>query len=308
MLMIFWLSASQDSGIADKILGIRITWDKKHLKIDQQIYVEQILEEFKMTNCKAQAIPLSPSVDLNDLNSPKLNNVEHRMFRRIIGRLMYLAIGTRPDIMFTTNRLSQHLAEPKQIHLQASKHVLRYLRGTSSYSLAFIRGVATSPSPSLVGYADSAYANSSGKRSTSGHIFMLNESPVSWSSRKQSVVAQSTTESEYISLSEAVKQAIWIRHFLFSVNKQRVYHGNDESSTPILLFEDNQGAIRLTENPIDHPKTKHIAVRYHAIRDGVSRGEICVRYKQTSEMIADGLTKAANRTVLEKFLSMTNIG
>lgn len=105
-----------------------------------------------------------------------------------------------------------------------------------------------------------------------------------------------------------MKQAIWIRDVLFSIHKQGAYHCNDEFSTPIVLFEDNQGAIHLTEIPIDHPKTKHIAVRYHAIRDGVSRGEICVQYKPTSEMIANGLTKAANHTVLEKFLSSTNIG
>ena len=98
---------------------------------------------------------------------------------------------------------------------------------------------------------------------------MINGSPVCWNSRKQTVTAQSSTEAEYMAMSEASKQAIWIHHFLYSIGKESVYNG-----TPTTIFEDNQGAIKLTDNPVNHPKTKHIAVHYHAIQGHIANGEI----------------------------------
>lgn len=168
------LHPMKDCGIADKVLGIRISLDSNYIMIDQQIYVEQILAEFGMSSSKSQSIPLSPSVDPEELDSPKLRTQDHRLYRRIIGRLMYLAIGTRPDITYATSRLSQYLSDSKLVHLQA--HIIRYLRGTTSFSIAYKRGVnVTSYSAGgLAGFADSGYANSTGKKSTSGNGFMLN--------------------------------------------------------------------------------------------------------------------------------------
>ena len=141
----------------------------------------------------------------------------------------------------------------------------------------------------LVGYADSAYANSARSRSTTGHVFMIDGTPITWASRKQSVTAQSSTEAEYMAVSEATKQVIWIRHFLYSIGKGSVYHG-----APTTICEDNQGAIKIADNPINHPKTKHIAVQYHAIRDHISNGEVRLQHLPTDQMVADGLTKATN--------------
>lgn len=277
-----------DSGPVKKLLGMRFTWqDNGIVRLDQQSYIEQILDEFGMGDCKPVSTPISPSVKLDDVNGSLLGRSDHKQFRRLIGRLTFLVIATRPDIAFAVNQLSQYLAEPRKLHLAAAKHVLRYIKGTISHGLTF----SAKGRQGLCAYADSAYANSARSRSTTGFVICINSAPVTWSSRKQSITAQSSTEAEYIAISEAAKQAIWTRHFLYAIGKGSVYR-----HAPTTIYEDNQGAIKIADNPVNHPKTKHIAVRYHAIRDHVSNGEICLRHLPTEKMIADGLTKAANHT------------
>ncbi|BCR88813.1 uncharacterized protein ACHE_50011A [Aspergillus chevalieri] len=275
-----------DSGLVRKLLGIRFTWGRdRSIRLDQEPYAQQILEEFGMADCKPASTPIGPSVKLETPDSSLLGRTEHKLFRRLIGRLIFLVIATRPDIAFAVNQLSQYLAEPREVHLAAAKHVLRYVKSTIGYGLTF----GAKGSQGLYAYADSAYANSAKNRSTTGFVFSINGTPISWISRKQSVTAQSSTEAEYMAVSEAAKQAIWIRHFLYAIGKGSIF-----CNVPTTIYEDNQGAIKIADNPVDHPKTKHIAVRYHAIRDHIGNGEIQLAYLPTDKMIADGLTKAAN--------------
>ena len=118
---------------------------------------------------------------------------------------------------------------------------------------------------------------------------MLDGTPITWTSWKQSVTAQSSTEAEYMAGSEAAKQVIWTRHFLYAISKGSIYR-----EAPATIYEDNQGAIKIADNPINHLKIKHIAVQYHAIRDHIGNGEIHLEHLATDWMIADGLTKATN--------------
>ncbi|ODM21132.1 hypothetical protein SI65_04185 [Aspergillus cristatus] len=276
-----------DSGLVKKLLGIRFTWGKdRSIQLDQESYARQILDEFGMADCKPASTPIGPSVKLEAPDSSLLGRAEHKLFRRLIGRLIFLVIATRPDIAFAVNQLSQYLAEPRKVHLAAAKHVLRYVKGTIYYRLTFS---AKGRPKGLYAYADSAYANSAKNRSTTGFVFFINGTPITWTSRKQSVTAQSSTEAEYMAVSEAAKQAIWTRHFLYAIGKGSIYR-----DAPTTIYEDNQGAIKIADNPINHPKTKHIAVRYHAIRDHIGNGEIRLEHLPTDKMIADGLTKATN--------------
>ena len=114
--------------------------------------------------------------------------------------------------------------------------------------------------PKLIIHSDSAYANSAKSHSTTGCVFFIGDAPVGWVSKKQPVVAQSSTEAEYIALFDAAKQAIWIWHFLYSIGKSGIYY-----NTPTTIYEDNEGAIKIADNPVNHPHTKHIGVWYHAI-------------------------------------------
>ena len=174
----------KDSGRVRKILGIRVTWlPDGSIRLDQEAYAHSILEEFGMLNCKPQELPISPSTNLSDEASPKLTVEFHTRFRHIIGKLTYLAGGTRIDIQFTVNRLSQHLAEPRRVHLAAANHQLRYLRRTIGYAIVYMSGTKGS-NGKLIGYSDSSFANAVKHRSTSGYVFMIAGGPVSWLSRK----------------------------------------------------------------------------------------------------------------------------
>lgn len=127
---------------------------------------------------------------------------------------------------------------------------------------------------------------------------------MSWASKKQSVIAQSTTEGEYVALVEGSKQAVWLRHSLWSIKKSASAVGRQRAT---VLFEDNHGTITLTDNPNDHPRTKHIAVRFHGVRDFVQSGDIEVRYISTNLMIADSITKALERVKLGEMNKMIGL-
>jgi len=163
---------------------------------------------------------------------------------------------------------------------------MRYLKGTIDYSISY--GIGKAESPNLQGFSDVDYAGDIvDRRSTIGHLYLLNRGPITWSSIKQRCVATSTTESEYISLSEASKQGQWIRALLREL--QRAQYLGTNLSAPI--FSDNQGYIALVRDPVAHSRTKHIDVRYHYIRELVAFNKVTVEYIPTKEMVADMLTK-----------------
>ncbi len=144
----------KDMGEVSKVLGIHVTRPSGGgLQIDQSHYIHQILMEFGMDNAKPTSTPMSPSIKLDDEASEILSQKDHELYRRMIGRLMFAAIAVRIDIATAVNRLSQYLSQPRKIHLQAAKHVLRYLTGSPQL------GILYKPTGDLIGYADAAYAN-----------------------------------------------------------------------------------------------------------------------------------------------------
>lgn len=280
-----------DSGLVSKILSLRVDWNPDgSISIDQEAYVERIFKELSMQNSKGNSTPMNTSTVLDDKTSPLLDEQNHNIFRRIIGRTMFLAKGTRPDITFTTDHLSQYLAKPRQVHLGAAKHLLRYLRDMARCGLCYKKD-QMSRGQQLHGYSDAAFGNSVNQWSTGGYMFMINESPVCWASNKQSIAAESSTEAEYMALSNASRQAVWIRHLLFSLNKSNIY-SDRKGIRPIVIHEDNNGAIAIGNNPVYHGKSKHIKIKFHAIRDGIDEGEISAVHMPGEEMVANGLTKA----------------
>lgn len=116
-------------------------------------------------------------------------------------------------------------------------------------------------------------------------------------SKKQPVIAQSSTEAEYIALSEAAKQAIWIRHFLYSIGKSGIYY-----NVLTTIYEDNQGAIKIADNPVNHLCIKHISICYHAIQGHIESGEVCLQYLSMDQMIVDGLIKTMNAVAQKQLI------
>ena len=197
-----------------------------------------------------------------------------------MGSLLYAAIATRPDISYAVGAVSKFCAAPSTSHLTAVKRILRYLKGTAELALTFNSGNSSAP----VGYADANWAGDLDDRhSTTGNVFLMAGGAISWLSKKQTSMALSTAEAEYISLSSASQENAWLRRLLVDIGLN--------VQGPTVLMEDNQGAISMAQNPVNHSRTKHIDIRYHYVRECVQDGSLILQYCPSEKMLADILTK-----------------
>jgi hypothetical protein len=179
-------------------------------------------------------------------------------------------VNTRSDICYAENVLSQFMSQPKHTHWIVAKHVLGYLQGTIGYGMRYASNVDLS----LQGYAYANWAGSAvDRKNTFNCCFTLGLAMVSWCSRKQSSVALSTIEAEYIALSVAVHEAVWLRKLLTDLF--------DYEMDPTTIHCDNQSCLKLSQNPMFHDRSKHIEIKYHYIRDMVQRKTVHVQYLST---------------------------
>jgi hypothetical protein len=223
---------------------------------------------------------------------PHLVPADKQLYQQIVGSLMHLTVGTRPDIATAVNVVARFAARPSQAHLSAAKHVLRYINGTLGLKLQF----GGTQAPALVGWSDADWAGDAVKRrSTGGYVFQVHGSTVSWSSKRQATVALSSTEAEYMAATQATKEAIWLRALLKDLTVQ--------VDGPTTVYEDNQGAIALSLNPVHHSRTKHIDVQWHFVRQQTEAGIVSLVYVSTADMIADIMTKALPRPAFSKFVT-----
>ena len=280
----------KDLGKLAYFLGIHFEQGNGYVKMNQKRYLNKLLEKFGMLDCKPRCTPSEQKITCNENDEL----VDSRRYREIIGSLIYLMTCTRPDICWTVTKLSQYLSQPRQGHLTAAKHVMRYLKGTNDYELCYKK---SEDGLSLIGYSDADWASSpDDRRSTTGYCFALTRegAPISWKSRKQPTVALSTCEAEYIALSATVQESKFLTQLLNDIDGGHQYE-------PVLIFEDNQGTIALAQNPVNRQRSKHIDIRYHFIRSALSSGTIKLQYCPTANMIADVMTKPATRFKLESF-------
>ena len=259
--------------------------------MSQSKFIKRVLSKFKMSDCNPKAIPCDQSVNKSSPEeSPELT--DGTLYRNIVGSLIYIMTCTRPDLSYIVSKLSQHMAKPSQSHLSMSKFVLKYLKGTENYSLVFKK--STVPCK-VFGYCDSDWGGSTDRRSFCGYCYQMNEhsSPISWKSKKQSNVALSTCEAEYISLTFAVQEAKFLQQLFTDMIGIQL--------NPINVFVDNQGAIELAKNPIHHQRSKHIDICDHFIRNEIQNGNIKLVYVPSSENRADMFTKPVTRAKLSYF-------
>jgi hypothetical protein len=183
------------------------------------------------------------------------------------------------------------MSKPSKEHWQGVKRILRYIKGTINYGLIF---KAEDNKGILAGYSDADWAGDiDTRRSTSWYVFQICGSTVSWCSKRQSSVSRSSTEAEYIALSMASQEAVWLSRLLENVGVKQ--------EEPILIYEDNQGAIELSRKPKFHNRTKHIDIAHHFIREKVKDKVIYVKYCETEQMLADIMTKPLSKVLFEKF-------
>uniref|UniRef100_A0AAV1VG84 Reverse transcriptase Ty1/copia-type domain-containing protein n=1 Tax=Peronospora matthiolae TaxID=2874970 RepID=A0AAV1VG84_9STRA len=270
-----------DSGKCAFVLGIELLDGADgSVTLCQRRYVDDILKRFGMDDCKAVASPVDMSSRL--VSSDATTKVD-APFREAVGALMHLTTATRPDIAYAARYVSRFMENPQQEHWTAVKRIFRYLQGTKSH------GICYKPSDKIDfrGYSDADWAGDhADRKSTSGYVFMLLGTPVSWGSKKQPSVSLSTSEAEYIALSLAIQEGKWIHRLLCEIMMAA-----NEEGPELMIHEDNQSCIKMTKNPVNHGRTKHINIKYHHIRDEVKRGEVKLKYCETAVMLADIMTK-----------------
>ncbi|KAH9678909.1 Integrase catalytic domain-containing protein [Citrus sinensis] len=257
----------KDLGPANKILGMQIHRDRNNRKIwlSQKNYLKKILWRFNMQDCKSISTPLPVNFKLSSSMCPS-NEAERKEMSRVpyasaVGSLMFAMICTRPDITQAVGVVSRYMANPGGEHWIAVKRILRYIRGTSDVALCYGGSEFT-----VKGYVDSDFAGDLDKRkSTTGFVFTLAGAAVSWVSKLQTVVALSTTEAEYMTATQACKEAIWIQRLLEEL-------GHKQQKIPV--FCDSQSALHIARNPAFHYRTKHIGVQYHFVREVVEDGSV----------------------------------
>lgn len=274
-----------DLGELHWLLGVEVRRDRENgtLGLSQGSYIDQILARYNLEEVKPVSIPMDPSVKLSSAQAPR-TAAEHTVMRdkpylEAVGSLMYAMLATRPDIAFAVNVLSRFGQNPGIAHWEALVRVFKYLKGTRNLWLTF-GGVEGE----LQGFADADGSMAEDRRAVTGYAFILNGGAVSWSSKRQSIVSLSTTESEYVAATEAAKEALWIRSLI-----GQVFAPLDGATT---LFSDNQSAIALAQDHQYHARTKHIDIRFHFIRWVIEEGRIRLVYCPTDDMVADTLTKA----------------
>ncbi|KIN99148.1 hypothetical protein M404DRAFT_30611 [Pisolithus tinctorius Marx 270] len=240
--------------------------------------IKLILECMGMQDGRTVSTPIEQNLKLEKLDTPAY---DLHAYQSALGALMYAMLATQPDLAFTVGVLSRHAATPGDQHWTKLKQVYRYLRKTVDVCLQYTRDFASS----LVGYADADWAaDVNDCCSVTGYVFTLSGGAVSWSSKKQTSVALSSTEAEYMAVSAAAKEILWLRMLLHELDM-------DMTTQPTSLLVDNQSAIALTSNAMFHNRTKHIAIRHYFICKKVEDGEVDVKYISMNEQITNVLTK-----------------
>ncbi|KAG8480261.1 hypothetical protein CXB51_024850 [Gossypium anomalum] len=290
----------KDLGPAKKILGMEILRDRKTSKLylSQKGYIEKLLCRFNMRTAKPVSTPLAAHFRLLSALSPQSDDeieyMSHVPYSSAVGSLMYAMVCSRPDLSYAVSAVSRYMANPGKEHWKAVQWILRYLRGTTDVCLQFGR-----TEDGVIGYVDADFTGDlDRRRSLTGYVFTIGGCAISWKATLQTTVALSTTEAEYMAITEACKEAIWLKGLFSELNEDL------QIST---VFCDSQSAIFLTKDQMFHERTKHIDVRYHFVRDIIARGDIVVSKISTHENPADMMTKSLPITKFEHCLDLVGV-
>ncbi|KAJ9558499.1 hypothetical protein OSB04_013113 [Centaurea solstitialis] len=271
----------KDLGSLHHFLGIEVISTASGLFLSQHRHIQDLLTHFHMDGAKEVATPLSSSVVLTLMDgSPP---VDPTPYRKLVGSLQYLAF-TRPDVSFAVNKLSQFMHAPSQTRWQTLKRGLRYLKGTIHHGL-FLKRATTLD---LKAFSDSDWGGiSTAGRSTTTYLLYLGGNIISWRSAKQKSVSRSSTEAEYKALANAAAEVSWVQNLLHELGITTAH--------PPTLYCDNTGATYLCSNPVYHSRIKHVALDYHFVREKVTNGSLRVLHINSTDQLADALTKSLPR-------------
>jgi len=272
-------------------LGMDINYQRTNgvVKLSQAKAIDGILARFGMQDCKAMNTPMENKLILQPHDGDTAT-ITTAPYRQIIGCLMYIMLCTRPDIAYPVGVLSKFLAAPTNEHWFAAKRILRYLKGAKELKLSYS---ASGTELALVAYCDADWASSYDRKSSTGMAIFLDGNLVSYSSKKQSTIALSTTEAEIIVATETMRELLWLRQLLISCE----YNTN----VPI-LYCDSQPAIAIAHNTGFSARTKHFDVKYKFLAECIIAKDVTMQYIPTGEMLADALTKSLPRIAFNRIM------
>ena len=289
-----------DLGELHWLLGIEIKRDRERhtIHLSQRSYIDSILRRYGLQDLKPVSIPMDVNIRLTTAQSPSTTAEIAQMrdvpYHEAVGSLMYAALGTCPDIAFAVQTVSRFSMKPGPVHWEAVKRIFRYLKGTMELWLSY--GMSRMD---LTGYTDADGSMAEDRHAISGYAFLIHGGAVSWSAKRQEIIALSTTEAEYVAITHAAKEALWLRVLL-----SQLFELDLNTTT---LFSDNKSAIELTKDHQYHARTKHIDIRFHFIRYIVENGSIRLVYCPTDDMTADMLTKALPSVKAKYFMSQLGL-
>lgn len=287
----------KDMGELHYFLGVNIVQDSNtgEVCIGQPAYAANLVQKFGMEHAKAVNTPVDVSMKLIKA-SVEDECVDQKRYQSAVGSLLYLSTATRPDITYAVSNVAKYSANPTKQHWTAVKRIFRYLKGTLNYGLLFSK----EGSADCVGFSDADWGGDhDDRKSTSGYLFQLSGAAISWRSKKQTSVALSTAEAEYIALASAAQEALWLRQLTTDLKH--------EPAAATVIFEDNQSTISMAKNPQFHGRSKHIAIKYHFIREQVCNNTVELQYCRTNDMIADMLTKGLHAEQFAKLRRMAGV-
>ena len=297
---------TKDMGASTWILGMRITRNRKArtITLDQELYVTKALQRYGLQACKVASTPEAVG-DVSGCSEEELRApAEQRLFQEMVGTLMYAAVSCRLDIAHAVHSLASDMQAPTGRSMLAAKRVLRYLAGTKDVGLVFgtLAGGRAAASDTrgrsstlvdVCAYADADWANDKkDRKSITGWVAKLNGDPISWSSKKQRVVALSTCEAELYAEGAAVQEVLWLRDLLSELGLH-VQFGS-------LVYGDNQSTLAVSANGVKSDRTKHVDVKYHFITQTVEEGTVKLKWIPTAEQQADIFTKALAPPLFER--------
>jgi hypothetical protein len=291
----------EDLGEITNLLGIAVSYSRaqRTLRFSHSSYLTSVLDRFSMHTSNPQSTPMDPKADISVPDSPPLDS--DVPLRSAVGALLYSAAKVRPDLSYATGIIARHQDAPLVQHWNAVKRVLRYVRGHLDRALVYVANVACNEDSgfSLDAHVDADFASEKvSRKSTTGFVISFCGMAIRWVSRKQRVVALSSTEAEYIALSDMCSDLLWLRSIL------------GELQVPLrisLVHEDNEACAHLAKDPVSIGRSKHIDVRHHFVRDLVADNVISLVPIPTADQPADMLTKPLAADKFNKHCAAFNL-
>jgi hypothetical protein len=311
-----------DLGTASQFLGLEISYPGDGaIALGQSSYIAGLLRRFGLSAANGVATPMDYRVRLDVAEGEMLSHEDQGLYLSIVGSLMYAAMATRPDISFAVAALSRYNSAPSSVHLTAAKRVLRYLKQTAHLRLVY------SGSAKLEGFTDSDFADDTTDRKSQGaYVFRVLGTAISWQSRKQNMVALSTTEAEYMAFTEAAREALWLRQLHRDLSLPAGTLSADDSALSaddsalsaddsevtaaytVPIASDNHGALTTVHSEGQKARTKHFDIRYHAVRDLERKQRIAFGYVPSADNAADVGTKALDKAPHWHMVGLLGLG